>query len=141
MDDDYSELVKTGTKVYVGLDNENLPGVIGSVNPVIRDRMIEFDVNLQESNHFKLRPNLTVDLNIVRAERDSVLRISNGPAIGRGREHQVYVINKGGAVLLDIQTGLKSADYVEVLEGLSEGDRVVISDISSADKLDALELQ
>lgn len=141
VDDDYSELVKTGTKVYVGLDNENLPGVIGSVNPVIRDRMIEFDVNLQESNHFKLRPNLTVDLNIVRAERDSVLRISNGPAIGRGREHQVYVINKGGAVLLDIKTGLKSADYVEVLEGLSEGDRVVISDISSADKLDALELQ
>ncbi len=141
VDDDYSELVKTGTKVYVGLDNENLTGVIGSVNPVIRDRMIEFDVNLQESNHFKLRPNLTVDLNIVRAERDSVLRISNGPAIGRGREHQVYVINKGGAALLDIRTGLKSADYVEVLEGLSEGDRVVISEISSADQLDALELQ
>jgi HlyD family secretion protein len=141
VDDDYSEQIKTGTKVYVGLDNENLTGVVGSVNPVIRDRMIEFDVNLQESNHFKLRPNLTVELNIVRAERDSVLRISNGPAIGRGREHQVYVVNSGGAVLRDIRTGLKTADYVEVLEGLEEGDRVVISDISSADKLDALELR
>ncbi len=140
VDDDYSEQIKTGTKVYVGLDNENLTGVIGSVNPVIRDRMIEFDVNLQESNHFKLRPNLTVDLNIVRAERDSVLRIRNGPAIGRGREHQIYVLHEGGAVLQDIRTGLKTPDYVEVLEGLEEGDRVVLSDISSADKLDALEL-
>ena len=141
VDDDYSEKIKTGTKVYVGLDNENLVGVIGSVNPVIRDRMIEFDVNLQESNHFKLRPNLTVDLNIVMAERDSVLRISNGPAIGRGREHQIYVLHEGGAVLRDIRTGLRTADYVEVLEGLEEGDRVVISDVSSSDKLDALELQ
>jgi len=140
VDDDFSEQVKTGTKVYVGLDNENLVGVIGSVNPVIRDRMIEFDVNLQESNHFKLRPNLTVDLNIVRAERDSVLRISRGPAIGRGRDHQVFVINMGEAVLRGIRTGLKSDEFVEVLEGLEEGERVVISDISSADMLDPLEL-
>jgi HlyD family secretion protein len=141
VDDDFSEQVKTGTKVYVGLDTENLVGVIGSVNPVIRDRMIEFDVNLQESNHFKLRPNLTVDLNIVRAERDSVLRISSGPAIGRGRDHQVYVINMGEAALRDIRTGLKSDEFVEVLEGLEEGERVVISDISSSDMLDPLELQ
>ena len=141
VEDDYSEQIKTGTKVYVGLDNENLTGVIGSVNPVIRDRMIEFDVNLLESNHFKLRPNLTVDLNIVRAERDSVLRISNGPAIGRGREHKIYLLHEGGAELRDIKTGLKTADFVEIVEGLEEGDRVVISDISSADKLDALELQ
>ena len=141
VDDDFSEQVKTGTKVYVGLDNESLVGVIGSVNPVIRDRMIEFDVNLQESNHFKLRPNLTVDLNIVRAERDSVLRISRGPAIGRGRDHQVYVIKMGEAALRDIKTGLKTDDFVEVLEGLEEGERVVISDISSADMLDPLELQ
>ena len=141
VEDDFSEQIKTGTKVYVGLDNENLTGVIGSVNPVIRDRMIEFDVNLLESNHFKLRPNLTVELNIVRAERDSVLRISNGPAIGRGREHKIYLIHEGGAELRDIKTGLKTADYVEIVEGLAEGDRVVISDISSADKLDALELQ
>ncbi len=140
VEDDYSEQIKTGTKVYVGLDNENLTGVIGSVNPVIRDRMIEFDVNLLESNHFKLRPNLTVDLNIVRAERDSVLRISNGPAIGRGREHKIYLLHEGGAELRDIKTGLKTADYVEIVEGLEEGDRVVISDISSADKLDALDL-
>ena len=86
VDDDYSEQVKTGTRVYVGLDNEQLTGVVGTVNPVIRDRKIEFDVNLRESNHYKLRPNLNVSLDIVREERDSVLRINNGPAIGRGNE-------------------------------------------------------
>ena len=141
VDDDYSEQLKTGTKVYVGLDNEKLSGVVGSVNPVIRDRKIEFDVNLQESNHFKLRPNLTVNLEIVLAERDSVLRIALGPAIGRGREHQVFVITGGMVSRRDIKTGLRTDEFVEIVEGLKEGDKVVISNISSADDLDALEIQ
>jgi len=138
VDDDFSEQLKTGRKVYVGLDNERLTGVVGSVNPVIRDKMIEFDVNLRESNHFKLRPNLTVNLEIVRVERDSVLRIANGPAIGRGKEHSVYVLGEGSASLRKIRLGLKTSDYVEVKEGLSEGERVVVSDVSSVDDLDEL---
>ena len=112
---------------------------MGSVNPVIRDKMIEFDVNLRESNHFKLRPNLTVNLEIVKAERDSVLRISNGPAIGRGSEHEVYVLSNGSARKTSIRTGLKTEEYVEVVQGLQAGDRVVLSHISSPNDLEELE--
>lgn len=141
VDDDYSEQLKTGNKVYVSLDNELLSGVVGTVNPVIRDRKIEFDVNLQESNHFKLRPNLTVELQVVKTERDSVLRMLNGPAVARGNEHEVYVISNGSASLTSIRTGLRTEEYVEVVEGLREGDRVVLSYISSPDDLEEMEVQ
>jgi HlyD family secretion protein len=141
VDDDFSEQLKTGTKVYVALDNERLSGVVGTVNPVIRDRKIEFDVNLRESNHYKLRPNLNVSLEIVREERDSVLRIHNGPAIGRGTEHQVFVLQNGSAREREIITGLRTEEYVEVLTGLSEGERVLLSDISSVENLDIEELK
>lgn len=141
VDDDYSEQVKTGTKVYVLLDNEKLAGVVGTVNPVIRDRKIEFDVNLLESNHYKLRPNLNVSMDIVTAERDSVLRIQNGDAIGRGKEHQVYVVRNGSAVLRDIKIGLRTGKYVEVLEGLTVGETVVLSALTSANDLEALEVK
>ena len=140
-DDDFSEQVKTGTRVYVALDNEKLSGVVGSVNPVIRDRKIEFDVNLVESNHYKLRPNLNVDLDIVLLERDSVLRIHYGPAIGRGDEHKVFVLKNGTAIEREIRTGLTTEEYVEVLEGLSEGERVVLSNISSAEDLEGVEVR
>ena len=140
-DDDFSEQVKTGTKVYVALDNEKLSGVVGSVNPVIRDRKIEFDVNLVESNHYKLRPNLDVSLDIVMVERDSVMRIPNGPAIGRGDEHKVFVLKNGTAIQREIRTGLTTEEYVEVLEGLSEGERVVLSNISSAEDLEGVEVR
>ena len=141
VDDDYSEQLKTGTRVYVGLDNEQLTGVVGTVNPVIRDRKIEFDVNLRESNHYKLRPNLNVNLDIVREERDSVLRIKNGPAIGRGNEHKVFVLQNGNVREREITTGMRTEEYVEVIEGLTEGERIVLSDISSVEDLEELELE
>jgi HlyD family secretion protein len=111
------------------------------VNTVIKDRKIEFDVNLNESNHYKLRPNLNVNLDIVREERDSVLRILKGPVIGRGNEHKVYVLKNGSGIERTIRTGLQTDEYVEVLEGLSEGERVVLSNISSPGDLEALELK
>lgn len=141
VDDDYSEQIKTGTKVYVGIDNEKLPGVVGTVSPVIRDRKIEFDVNLQESNHYKLRPNLNVSIEVVREERDSVLRIANGPALERGREHKVFVLKPGGAVERDIRTGLRSEEFVEVVQGLAAGEQVVLSNISSIEDLEGLNSQ
>lgn len=141
VEDDFSEQLKTGNKVYVALDNELLSGVVGTVNPVIRDRKIEFDVNLKESNHFKLRPNLNVNLQIVMVERDSVLRIANGPVIGRGNEHEVYVLSNGAAQMTSIRTGLRTDEYVEVVEGLHEGDRVVLSHISSPNDLEELEVE
>jgi HlyD family secretion protein len=141
VDDDFSELVKTGIKVYVALDNEKLSGVVGSVNPVIRERKIEFDVNLLESNHHKLRANLNVSLEVVRQEQDSVLRIQKGPVLGRGDEHRVYVLQNGSAVEREIKTGLEGETYVEVLEGLREGDRVLLSGFSSIEDLDLEELR
>jgi HlyD family secretion protein len=139
VDDDYSEQVKTGTRVYVVMDSDTLSGVVGTVNPVIRDRMIEFDVNLQESNHYKLRPNLDVHLDIVREERDSVLRIPESPILGRGETHRVYVLQNGEAQERLIRTGLRTDTWVEVQEGLSEGEQVVMSHISSPEDLEALE--
>jgi len=139
VDDDYSDHVKTGARVYVGIDNERLTGVIGTVSPVVRDRKIEFDVNLQESSHYKLRPNLNVNLDIVLEERDSVIRIPNGPVIGRGQVHEVYVLGPGQPYKATITTGLKTESFVEVLDGLKEGDQVVLSEVSSLEDLENFE--
>jgi HlyD family secretion protein len=140
VDDDFSDQIKTGTRVYVAIDNQKLTGVVGTVNPVIRDRKIDFDVNLQESSHFKLRANLNVNLEVVMAERDSVLRLPSGPVFGRGEEHQVYVLTPGGAELREVLTGLRTGEFVEIVGGLAEGERVVLSEISSREELEELEI-
>ncbi|MCP4309739.1 MAG: efflux RND transporter periplasmic adaptor subunit [Bacteroidetes bacterium] len=141
VDDDYAESVKTGIRVYVRMDNMELKGVIGTVDPVIRDRKIDFDVNLRESNHFKLRPNRSVSLQIVRAERDSVLRLPNGPVFNRGKEHELFILTPGGPRKAEVSTGLKNQEYIEITGGLEEGDRVVLSIISSIEDLEEMDIK
>jgi HlyD family secretion protein len=67
------------------------------------------------------------------------LRIPAGPAIGRGQEHEVWVLEPDQAKAVSIRTGLKAGDYVEVIGGLKEGDRVVLSEIASPEDLENLE--
>jgi multidrug efflux pump subunit AcrA (membrane-fusion protein) len=75
----------------------------------------------------------------VREEHDSVLRIPESPVLGRGETHKVYVLQNGQASERLIRTGLRSDTWVEVLNGLSEGDQVVLSHVSSLQELEALE--
>jgi HlyD family secretion protein len=70
-----------------------------------------------------------------------VLRVANGEVFGRGREHQVYVLTPGGAELRSVRTGLRTEDFVEITEGLNGGDRVVLSEISSVEDLEDLEIR
>jgi len=57
----------------------------------------------------------------------------------RGTEHNVYVLQNGNPVERSIKIGLRTEEFVEVLEGLSEGERVVLSNLSSVEDLEELE--
>jgi HlyD family secretion protein len=130
-DNKYIDLVKTGGEVYAMIDHARLKGKIGTVSPVIKDKKINFDVFLDSSQFNKLVPNLEVEMMIVTQHRDSVLRIERGPALNKGRIQDLYVIKADKAVRTSVTTGLIGTEYVEILTGLQQGDRVIISDASS----------
>ncbi len=126
----YLEDVKTGGDVYAIIDRLRLKGKIGNVSPVIKDKKIDFDVFLDYSQYPKLMPNMEVALMLVIQQKDSVLRIEQGPAFSRGQRQDVFVVRSKKAVRQSITTGLIGTEYIEVLSGLQAGDRVIISDVS-----------
>lgn len=134
--------IKTGTKVYAIIDNEKLAGQIGNISPEVVDNRVEFDVFLQKNDDSKLLPNLNVDLMVVKAERDSVLRIKKGPAFDKSvKEFDVYVVQSRTAKRTRIATGLTGNEYVEIVSGLKEGDNVIISDIPVYRNIDEIVIQ
>lgn len=142
IDDKLAREIETGTKVYAIINNEKLSGQIGNISPEVVDNRIEFDVFLEKNNDKKLLPNMSVDMMVVRAEKDSVLRISNGPAFNKGtNEFDVYVVKARMAKRTSIITGLKGKDYVEIVSGLKEGDVVIISDIPVFRNVDEIVIQ
>lgn len=129
-DDDHSEIIRTGVQVMVNLAEEELHGQIGTVSPAIKDKKVEFDVYLQESNHWKLRPNMTLPLKVVVSRADSVMRVQYGPSIERSSNFDIYKVEGDVAVKQRITTGIMGDNYLEIESGAQPGDQVIISDVT-----------
>ena len=141
IEDIHSEVTKTGRDVYAVVDGEYLTGKIGTISPTINDHKIEFDVFLDQNNYSKLRPNMDVELLVVEAKKDSVLRVKKGPAFGDTNNHELYIMVDNKAILKKIKTGLSGSEYFEIEDGVEQGDELIISDISSLRKLQEVELK
>jgi RND family efflux transporter MFP subunit len=86
----------------------------------------------------ELKEGLTTTVSIIVEERTNVLLIPNGAVISRGGQTYVQVISPTGAVeTRRVQTGV--TDYInrEVIEGLSEGEKVVVPLASTATSVTA----
>jgi HlyD family secretion protein len=67
---------------------------------------------------------------LVTAVENKVLRVVNGPAFRGSKNQDVFVLNKGKARRVTVQTGLSNFDYVEIQKGLHPGDTVITTDMS-----------
>jgi len=128
IDEKYSEFIKTGNPVFAFPENEKLNGTIGTVSPVVADKRILFNVHLENSNNPKLIPNQAVRLQVLKSMKNEVLRISSDNDFKSNQEQTIYVLDSGNVVPRTVQFGIKGAGYQEVLSGLNEGDKVILSD-------------
>lgn len=141
IEEQYDNVTKTGRGVFVIVDQTRLEGKIGTISPTIKDNKIEFDVFLTRSNYKNLRPNMSVELEVIEQRRDSVLRVKKGPAFDESNTHDIYFLSSDKAILKEIKTDLLGDDYLEIKEGAEIGDQIVVSGTSSLRKLKEIDIQ
>jgi HlyD family secretion protein len=115
--------------------------------PISVQNVVTYDTVIGVNNaDLKLKPGMTANVSIVGAQRDNALKISNAalrfrppdatppPAGAPGRrgkpgehstERTVYVLRGSKPSPVQIKTGISDGISTEVLDGLTEGDRVV----------------
>lgn len=128
IDEQFSEFVKTGNPVFALAENERLVGIIGNVTPTVADNKIQFNVHLENSNNPKLIPNQSIKLQVLKSIKTETLRITANNNFKANSEQTVYVLDSGNMVPRTVKFGIKGADYQEVISGLSEGEKVILSD-------------
>jgi len=80
------------------------------------------------SGAFQLREGLTVTVSIIVDERNDVVLVPNGAITTQGRQTYVQVLSPDGTIeQRAITTGISNWQYTEVTEGLSEGEKVVVT--------------
>jgi HlyD family secretion protein len=102
---------------------------VAYINPGINAQTgaVEIKLDVLEPQH-KLKQDMTVSVDLVVARKPQVLALQ----VGRvneisGPSPWVWLVQAGHAVRRPVRLGLRGGAWVEVLEGLSEGDAVITS--------------
>lgn len=139
--DIHSSSLHAGQLVRVMLDAQPLTGRLSSIDPTIENGTVKFKVDLEEARHPKLRNNLRVDVLVVTDARANTLRVPKGPFAQGGATESVFVVQGDHAVRREARFGLSGYDFYEVLDGLDQGDEVILSDMKDYQRLERINLK
>jgi multidrug efflux pump subunit AcrA (membrane-fusion protein) len=125
--------VMVGMPVSLEIGRLEETGTVVRIDPTVRDRLVHVDVALEDAQLDRLRPDLSVTARI-ELERVNDVLVMDRPA-GLRDEFEALrlfrLIESGErARATNVKIGRVSARQVEVLEGLSAGDRVILADMT-----------
>lgn len=126
-------LFATGDTVdlSVGSAKEDLDGIVRSVNPSAdaRSRQYEVKVSLPRESTVgaRVKPGMFADVTLRKGE-ESLLTVPVSALVTRGQLTGLYTLNDNDEIMLRwVKTGQKVGENIEILSGLSSGERFVLA--------------
>jgi RND family efflux transporter MFP subunit len=135
--------VQIGEPASVDTHNGVIPGTVMRVDPAVQNGTVTVDVKLTGEMPKGARPDLSVDGTIDLERLDNVLYVGR-PAFGQENSTiSLFKLDGDGkdALRVPVKVGRASVNSIQVVEGLHEGDTVVLSDMSRWDNTDRIRLQ
>ncbi|MFQ5855631.1 MAG: efflux RND transporter periplasmic adaptor subunit [Anaerolineae bacterium] len=134
--------IQRGQPATIALDafpGEKLTGQVAEVLPAatIQQGIVTYGVTVRpDPTDLPLRPGMTAGVDIVVAEHENVLLVPNR-AVRTQQGKRVVLVPRGNETMaVEVETGLRNEQFVEIKSGLSEGDRVVTSVVPSNNPLE-----
>jgi HlyD family secretion protein len=121
--------VITGQKVDIRNQGNSLTGSIENIMPAVSQGMMECLIGIEKGDITNLRPAQQLEIRVVISYKADVLRLPNGPYYKDRGYKEMYVINGNKAYRKKILLGDANFDWVEVVEGLQAGEKVILTDI------------
>lgn len=134
--------VLLGQPVKVDTRNGIVQGEVIRIDPAVQNGTVQVDVDLTGQLPAGARPDLSVDGTIEIERLADVLYVGR-PAFGQPESQTtLFRINGDGQALrVPVQLGRASVNLIEVVQGLAEGEQVILSDTSTWDQYDRIRLQ
>ena len=118
---------------FLGIDGEQFKATVKKIIPVADSSTQRFTVHLEVNiDRERLDPGLTGDATITLDEREDALLIPRQAVVS----DSVLVVKGGVVERREIETGYTSVTSIEVLEGLSDGEQVIVEDLHLFDEGD-----
>lgn len=123
--------VRIGQSVMISAGGQSAKGYVHRIEPAVQNGVVIVDVYFDGDSLNGARPDLRVD-GLIEIERlQNVLTLQRPVYSQENQLTQLYVIDDNDqAKLTQVSLGSASLGTIQVLEGVSVGDRVVVSDTS-----------
>lgn len=127
----------------VDTHNGVVPGRVSRIDPAVQNGTVTVDIALDGALPQGARPDLSVDGTVDLERLSNVLYVGR-PAFGQENSTiGMFVLQADGssAVRIQARVGRSSANAIEVVGGLKEGDRVILSDMARWENYDRIRLE
>jgi HlyD family secretion protein len=128
--DVHAARIRAGQPVMVRSGEVSLPGTLVKVHPKVENGIVRLEVALEQSDHPLLRPNLRVDVHVISERREGTLTVQRGSILAVEGGHALFRVRGNVAVRQGVTLGITNFERTEILDGLDEGDEVILSDMS-----------
>jgi HlyD family secretion protein len=101
------------------------------------------DIVTPAEKRANLGDNFRVEARIITWQSDNTLKVSSGTLFRRGAQPAVFVLQDGKARLQSVKVGRSSGTETEIVDGLREGDELIIypgDRINAGDRVKALKI-
>ncbi len=129
----YSNILKRNLKIKATSEsfNEtffgNLDVISSRVDPTTRSILVQAKI---KNNNYKIIPGMLINIEIIFNEKESI-GVPEESIIQQGTRTVVYkVIEDKTVSLTEVKTGIRNFGKVEILSGLSTGDKIVTEGVS-----------
>jgi multidrug efflux pump subunit AcrA (membrane-fusion protein) len=135
--------VAIGQRAWIDTRNDTIPGRVVRIDPAVQGGAVMVDVRLEGALPKEARPDLSIDGTIELERLVDVLYVGR-PVHGQSNSLAGFfkVVDDGdAAVRVTVRLGRASVSTIEIVEGLAEGDEVILSDMSAWDDADRVRLR
>ena len=134
--------VQIGQRASIDTHNGVVGGRVTRIDPSVLNGTVTVDVAIDGPLPTGSRPDLSVDGTIELERLDNVLYVGR-PAFGdENTSTTLFKMQPDGtAVRVPVKFGRSSVNSLEILSGITEGDQVVLSDMSAWNEVDRVHIQ
>ena len=136
----YANDLSLGMQVELTVQGRQIVGQLSGISPEVANREVTTRVRFEpSSNQEGLRQNQQVSARILLENKTQVLKVRRGSFVQAGG-FVAYKVEGDIAYRTDIQLGATSMREVEILNGLSEDDTIIISNYSEFEGAPSIQL-
>jgi len=130
LSDAYAARIRPGQPAFVAIGDERLTGQVSRVLPTVDVGTLRLEIAIDEQSNPRLRHNLRVEAHVIVDRREDALGVKRGSFPNVNGVTSAFLVRGARAVRVPVRFGLTGWEATEILDGLHEGDEVVLSDLS-----------